>query len=438
VLIPMRFGRFQLATMSGSPPVVRGAGASRPQGSPGEPWVAATWRALEDRAPVPQAISAAGGARWLQLAAADQAAMDTGPTTSAASSSTPGTLRPPSGTPPTSMQLPPMPAAAGSFEDMKEKWMQIQYNLSTLPANWVPTRNTIFVLGRPIQANHAMCASVFVWPCMLHCCGYSCLRMQTLLSFGATCSREVISVSHITNDVANFFPGLAYRLRPVPVLQGYSRTATMEPKCKPAHALWAFWKERVGGHAIWGWARVRVGPGGSPLRIALGEGRRKDPRGNPKDVLLPYLLDPRHHPDTVFWSPRTTGVAIPRTTSLRLCGSAWQCVCVCGGGLHSARQKQMAAPVPRWSQTPGAGPGRPPLRGPVPGASMLEWQRRSGRQAHWAASMFPASSWISSPMSTSVRALAAGPFSGWGGTRLNPGSGRRPAMRGNTWSMARS
>jgi hypothetical protein len=48
---------------------------------------------------------------------------------------------------------------------MKQRWMQIQSNLSTLPANWVPSRNTIFVLGRPIQANHCMfvCERGLVW-----------------------------------------------------------------------------------------------------------------------------------------------------------------------------------------------------------------------------------------------------------------------------------
>ena len=60
------------------------------------------------------------------------------------------------------------------------------------------------------------------------------------------CVYQVIVVAHATEDCAAFYPGHAYRFRPVPVTFAFSRSAALEPCVQPSAALWHFWQDRRG------------------------------------------------------------------------------------------------------------------------------------------------------------------------------------------------
>lgn len=58
---------------------------------------------------------------------------------------------------------------------------------------------------------------------------------------------QAISISHVTDDAATFYPGLAYRMRPVPVSIAYSRAAKEWPPCQPKAAIFHWWKDPRSG-----------------------------------------------------------------------------------------------------------------------------------------------------------------------------------------------
>ena len=54
---------------------------------------------------------------------------------------------------------------------------------------------------------------------------------------------QVLVLAHVAPDVEPLSPVIAYRLRPAPVLALYSRTARIEPRCQPKHAVFHAWKD---------------------------------------------------------------------------------------------------------------------------------------------------------------------------------------------------
>ena len=67
-------------------------------------------------------------------------------------------------------------------------------------------------------------------------------HMYLMESFFGGAQSQVLVLAHVAPDVEPLCPVIAYRLRPAPVVAVFSRTAKLEPRCQPKHAVWHTWK----------------------------------------------------------------------------------------------------------------------------------------------------------------------------------------------------
>lgn len=194
---------------------------------------------MHDASPASVLMQATGADRWHQYGEVMADLGLTGPEPVARSRSPPGEAASSSGGANLQEVVGEQPP---DIRRLADTFKELMFDCATRPGNFEPRRHTIYVLGRPVQVPFGCSATLLFEP--VHDSQVSGLVLVLCpFVFAWLVLSQVLVLAHVAPDVEPLSPVIAYRLRPAPVLALYSRTARLEPRCQPKHAVFHAWKD---------------------------------------------------------------------------------------------------------------------------------------------------------------------------------------------------